>query len=201
MIAAAKWCLALTWTLAIAAAQAQTPDLQELQKKLLEFEQSTQKQIQELKAEIAAMQKAQKPSGAVPAPVAGPPPQAVPPPPARVSIPPEVPVVHFPVEYYGTETRDRQTAGENEDGAPRIENEPLNPELLGYFHLPGTSTYMKFGGFVKTDFFYDFNFAGTYYGAYVPSSFPSIAYTAFREFDCIHAADQVHLGDSGGHSE
>jgi hypothetical protein len=32
---------------------------------------------------------------------------------------------------------------------------------------------MKFGGFVKTDLFYDLNFAGTYYGAYVPSSFPS----------------------------
>jgi hypothetical protein len=32
---------------------------------------------------------------------------------------------------------------------------------------------MKFGGFVKTDLFYDLNYAGTYYGAYVPSSFPS----------------------------
>src|SRR4029077_19017916 len=40
-------------------------------------------------------------------------------------------------------------------------------------HLPGTSTYMKFGGFVKTDLFYDLNYAGTYYGAYVRSSFPS----------------------------
>ena len=71
------------------------------------------------------------------------------------------------------ETRDRQTAGENEDGAPRIENEPLSPELLGYLRLPGTSTYMNFGGFVKADLFYDLNTAGTYYGAYVPSSFPS----------------------------
>ena len=34
---------------------------------------------------------------------------------------------------------------------------------------------MKFGGFVKTDVFYDLNYAGTYYGAYVPSSFPSSA--------------------------
>jgi hypothetical protein len=32
---------------------------------------------------------------------------------------------------------------------------------------------MKFGGFVKTDLFYDLNYAGTYYGAYVPSSFPA----------------------------
>src|SRR5205823_14055096 len=100
------------------------------------------------------------------------PPVAVPP--ARV-VPPtqEVPVVRSPAEHYGTETRTRQTAGENQVGAPRIDNEPLNPELRGYFHLPGTSTYMKFGGFVKTDLFYDLNYAGTYYGAYVPSSFPS----------------------------
>ena len=119
------------------------------------------------------MQQTQKPPGAVPAPVAGPPPQAVPLPAPRIPATSPVPVVHFPVEYYGAETRDRQTAGENEDGAPRIENEPLSPELLGYFHLPGTSTYMKFGGFVKADLFYDLNTAGTYYGAYVPSSFPS----------------------------
>jgi hypothetical protein len=49
----------------------------------------------------------------------------------------------------------------------------LDPELRGFFHLPGTETYMKFGGFVKADLFYDLNYAGTYYGAYVPSSFPS----------------------------
>src|SRR5215467_1839562 len=85
----------------------------------------------------------------------------------------KVPVVRTPGEFYGTETRTRKTAGENEDGAPRIENEPLDPSLRGFFHLPGTQTYMKFGGYVKTDLFYDLNYAGTYYGAYVPSSFPS----------------------------
>ncbi len=153
---------ALAWTIGVAVARAQSSDLQDLQKKLVEFEESTQKTIQELKAQIAALQQAQKPS----APPAKPAPEAVP----QQS---QVPVVHFPVEYYGTETRTRQTAGENEVGAPRIENEPLNPELLGFFHLPGTRTYMKFGGFVKTDLFYDLNYAGTYYGAYVPSSFPS----------------------------
>lgn len=147
----------------VAVARAQTPDLQDLQKKLLEFEESTQKTIQELKAQIAAMQQAQKPPIAGPVSVV---PRAVP----QQS---QVPVVHSPVEYYGTETRTRQTAGENEVGAPRIDNEPLSPELRGFFHLPGTSTYMKFGGFVKTDLFYDLNYAGTYYGAYVPSSFPS----------------------------
>ena len=143
-----------------ATALAQTPNLQDLQNKLLQFEESTQKTIAEMKAQIAALQQGQK------SPAAAPPPRAVP----QTS---EVPVVHFPVDYYGTETRTRDTAGENEMGAPRINNEPLDPALRGFFHLPGTSTYMKFGGFVKTDLFYDLNYAGTYYGAYVPSSFPS----------------------------
>jgi DcaP outer membrane protein len=147
-------------TIGLAAALAQTPNLQDLQNKLVEFEQSTQKTIQDLKAQIAALQQGQKATSAVP-------------PSPSASQAGEVPVVHFPVEYYGTETRTRQTAGENEDGAPRIDNEPLDPALRGFFRLPGTQTYMKFGGFVKTDLFYDLNYAGTYYGAYVPSSFPS----------------------------
>ena len=160
MIANTTSRLASLCILCVGTVFAQTPSLQDLQNKLLEFEESTQKTIQDLKAQIAALQQPQKPAGAVPSsPVA---PQAS-----------EVPVVHSPVEYYGTETRTRQTALENELGAPRIENEPLDPALRGFFHLPGTQTYMKFGGFVKTDLFYDLNYAGTYYGAYVPSSFPS----------------------------
>jgi DcaP outer membrane protein len=156
----ARWHFALAFILGTGRCLAQTPNLQDLQNKLLEFEESTQRTIQELKAQIAALQQGQKPAGAPP--VAKPTPQTS-----------EVPVVHTPQQFYGTETRTRQTAGENEVGAPRIDNEPLDPELLGYFHIPNTSTYMKFGGFVKTDLFYDLNYAGTYYGAYVPSSFPS----------------------------
>ena len=143
-----------------AVGRAQTPNLQDLQNTLLQFEESTQKTIAELKSQIAALQQAQKPSSTVPSKPA----------PAETA---EVPVVHFPTEYYGAETRTRRTAGENEEGAPRIDNEPLDPKLRGFFHLPGTQTYMKFGGYVKTDLFYDLNYAGSYYGAYVPSSFPS----------------------------
>ena len=139
-------------------ALAQAPTIQDLQSKLQQFEESSQKQIEELKAQIAALQSGQKtPSTVTPSTVT----------------PQEVARVRSPMEYYGTETRTRQTAGENEVGAPRIDNEPLDPELLGFFHLPGTSAYMKFGGFVKTDLLYDLNYAGSYYGAYVPSSFPS----------------------------
>jgi outer membrane DcaP-like protein len=64
-------------------------------------------------------------------------------------------------------------ASNNSDGAPRINNEPMDPALRGYFRLPGTGTLIKLGGFVKTDIFIDANQAGSYYGAYVPSSFPS----------------------------
>jgi hypothetical protein len=144
--------------LGIGTACAQTPTIQDLQNQLLQFEEASQKTIADLRAQIVALQQGQKSANAVSRSATAP--QAS-----------EAPVVHTPKEYYGTETRTRETAGENEVGAPRIDNEPLDPELLGFFHLPGTSTYMKFGGFVKTDFFYDLNYAGTYYGAYVPSSF------------------------------
>ena len=160
MIAGTKRKLAVACIFSVAAVRAQTPTLQDLQNQLLQFEESSQKTIAELKGQIAALQAARtSPSAAPRSPVA-----------PTTS---EVPIVHTPVEYYGTETRTRETAGENEVGAPRIDNEPLDPQLLGFFHLPGTNTYMKFGGFVKTDLFYDLNYAGTYYGAYVPSSFPS----------------------------
>jgi hypothetical protein len=151
----------LVCTMGAAVAQAQTPEIQALQSKLLEFEESTQKTIQEMRAQIAALQKAQA-QRAPAAPAA-----------AVVSESSQVPVIHTPKEYYGTETRTRETANQEQEGAPRIDNEPLDPSLRGFFHLPGTQTWMKFGGFVKTDLFYDLNYAGTYYGAYVPSSFPA----------------------------
>jgi len=152
--------LVLACMLGVPTAFAQTPSVQDLENKLLQFQESTQKTIAELKAQIVALQQEPtRPATVPPSPV---PPQTA-----------EVPVVQSPVEYYGAETRARETAGENEEGAPRIDNEPLDPQLRGFFHIPGTRTYMKFGGFVKTDLFYDLNYAGTYYGAYVPSSFPS----------------------------
>src|SRR5215471_2546475 len=122
----------------------QAPDLQELQNKLIQFEEATQKAIQELKGQIAALEQKSK--------------AAPPPAPAPTAVPAALaPEIQPPPDHYGAETRKRQTVGENELGAPRIDNESLDPELKGFFRLPGTHTLMKLGGFVKTDVYYDVN--------------------------------------------
>src|SRR5271155_3984112 len=91
--------LALT-LLGAATSFAQAPNLQDLQNTLLEFEESTQKTIQDLKTQIEALQQRQKPAAVAPST-------------APASQTSEVPVVHVPLEYYGAETRTRQTALEN----------------------------------------------------------------------------------------
>jgi hypothetical protein len=85
----------------------------------------------------------------------------------------KAPTAQLPVDYIGSLTRKREVANQNSDSAPRIDNEDIDPALRGFFRLPGTGTLIKLGGFVKTDVFVDTNQAGSYYGGYVPSSFPS----------------------------
>ena len=55
-----RWRLALVSILMVPAGLAQTPTVQDLQNKLLQFEESTQKTIAELKAQIAALQQGTK---------------------------------------------------------------------------------------------------------------------------------------------
>ena len=121
MIAATTLQRTLVCVIGITTALAQSPSFQDRQNKFLQDEESTQKTIAELKAEIAVLQHDQKPPTPVPSSSAAAPQTS------------EIPVVHSPVEYYGTETRHGETAGENEVGAPRIDNEPLSPELRGFF--------------------------------------------------------------------
>jgi hypothetical protein len=115
--------------------------------------------MQDLKQEITAAEQTEAPPGQtfVPSKVG----QAEVPPPA------------VPAEHIGHLTRTRDIANPNADSATRIDNEPMDPSLRGYFRLPGTGTMIKLGGFVKTDIFIDANQAGSYYGGLVPSSFPS----------------------------
>jgi hypothetical protein len=139
-----------------ACAWAQSPDLTQLKAKLQQLEQM----MLDLKSQISAAEQQQAPPGK---------PLVAAPQPEQEAVP--TPLV--PAEHIGETTRLRDVASENPEGAARINNEPMDRALRGYFRLPGTGTLIKLGGFIKTDVFYDTNQAGTYYGAYVPSSFPS----------------------------
>jgi DcaP outer membrane protein len=133
----------------------QTPDLSQLKNKLQQLEQM----MAELKTQIAQVEGAERPPGA---PLVAPSPK-----------PSQTPPPQLPTDYIGTLTRTREVANQDYASAARINNEEIDPTLRGFFRFPGTATLLKFAGFVKTDVFVDANQAGTYYGGYVPSSFPS----------------------------
>jgi hypothetical protein len=139
---------------------AQSPDLNQLKTKLQQLEQM----MQDLKTQINAAEQSQAPPAQ----------QLVATKSQEASVTaPDVPAPQVPADHIGDLTRLRDVASGNADGAARIGNEPMDRALRGYFRLPGTGTLIKLGGFVKTDVFIDANQAGSYYGAYVPSSFPS----------------------------
>ena len=128
---------------------AQQPDLDQLKSRLEQLEQM----MQDLRQQINAAEEAQKPPGAplvaaTPTPASGAP----------------APTPQLSTEYIGEETRLRVVVHDDSDGAPRIDNEELDPELRGFFRLPGTGALIKLSGFVKTDLFVDTNMAGSYYG-------------------------------------
>jgi hypothetical protein len=141
--------------LASVSASAQAPDLNQLKTKLQQLE----TMMQDLKQQISDVENAQKTPGT---PFVQPAPK-----------PATVPTPQVPTDHIGDLTMKRETANQDSSGAARINNEEIDPSLRGYFRLPGTGTLVKMGGFVKTDVIVDANQAGSYYGAYVPSSFPS----------------------------
>ncbi|HKD07689.1 MAG TPA: DcaP family trimeric outer membrane transporter [Bryobacteraceae bacterium] len=149
--------LLLSLSVLSAPARSQTPDVTQLKTKLQQLEQM----MQELKQQIADVEAGQKaPGEAFVTPAA---PQPAPEP------QPQLPAVSV-----GSLTATREVASENNStSVARINNEISDPSLRGYFRLPGTGTLIRLGGFIKTDVFVDANQAGSYYGAYVPSSFPS----------------------------
>ena len=63
------------------------------------------------------------------------------------------------------------TTSQDPLAAPRVNNEPLDPRYPGYFRLPGTSTFLRIGGYFKTDFIYDLKPAGDA-ERFIPSSIP-----------------------------
>lgn len=55
--------------------------------------------------------------------------------------------------------------------AARMDNAPLDPAYPGYFRLPGTSTFMRIGGYFKSDFIYDLKPAGDT-DRFIPATIP-----------------------------
>jgi hypothetical protein len=64
-----------------------------------------------------------------------------------------------------------QTFSLDKEAAARLNNAPLDPKLPGFFRLPGTQTFLKIGGYFKSDFIYDGKPAGDP-ERFIPSSFP-----------------------------
>src|SRR6185295_1815391 len=82
-------------------------------------------------------------------------------------VPPTPPSTHV-----GQATANHQTFSQDELAAARIDNAPLDPKYPGFFRIPGTPTFLKIGGYFKTDVLYDGKPAGDP-EKFVPSSIPS----------------------------
>jgi hypothetical protein len=71
----------------------------------------------------------------------------------------------------GKATLEYQTNSGDQEAAARYDNAPLDPKYPGYFRLPGTKTFMKIGGYAKTDATFDTRPAGDQ-ERFIPSSIP-----------------------------
>jgi len=74
-------------------------------------------------------------------------------------------------EAIGKATEDHQTFAQDEEDAPRLYNAPLEPTLPGFFQLPGTKTLLRLDGSARTDFIYDLK-VPSLGDSFVPSSIP-----------------------------
>jgi hypothetical protein len=105
-------------------------------------------------------------------------------------------------EAIGTATSRHQTFNQDEEDAPRLFNAPLEPELPGFFLLPGTRTMLRLDGSARTDFVYDVR--TTALGdSFIPSSIPipSISnqgnFTASIRGSRAMADFRIPVGDRG----
>src|SRR5215469_998800 len=58
-------------------------------------------------------------------------------------------------EAIGEATAEHHTFNEDEEDAPRLYNAPLESKEPGFFLLPGTHTLLRLDGSARTDFIYD----------------------------------------------
>jgi outer membrane DcaP-like protein len=77
----------------------------------------------------------------------------------------------------GKATLEYRTNSGDQEAAARYDNAPLDPKYPGYFRLPGTKTFMKIGGYAKSDATFDPRPAGDQ-ERFIPSSIPIPAPTA-----------------------
>ncbi|HEY6968679.1 MAG TPA: DcaP family trimeric outer membrane transporter [Candidatus Angelobacter sp.] len=71
----------------------------------------------------------------------------------------------------GQATLQYQTTSQDEFAAARYDNAPLDPKYPGYFRLPGTKTFLKIGGYAKSDVTFDPRPAGDQ-ERFIPASIP-----------------------------
>ncbi|HEV7551442.1 MAG TPA: DcaP family trimeric outer membrane transporter [Candidatus Angelobacter sp.] len=68
-------------------------------------------------------------------------------------------------------TADYKMFSEDEEAAARYDNVPLDPRYPNYFRLPGTRTFMRIGGYAKSDLTFDPRPAGDQ-DRFIPASIP-----------------------------
>ncbi|MDT8069089.1 MAG: DcaP family trimeric outer membrane transporter [Terriglobia bacterium] len=68
-------------------------------------------------------------------------------------------------------TSEYETFSQDSVAAARMDNAPLDPRYPGYFRIPGTTTFMKIGGYFKSDFIYDLKPVGDG-ERFIPSTIP-----------------------------
>jgi hypothetical protein len=71
----------------------------------------------------------------------------------------------------GAATAQYQMYSEDQEAAARYDNAPLDPRYPNYFRLPGTQTFMRIGGYAKSDFTFDPRPAGDQ-ERFIPASIP-----------------------------
>jgi len=65
----------------------------------------------------------------------------------------------------------RQTLSDDSEAAARLDNEPFDPTLKGFFLIPGTNTRLKIGGYARLDVIHDFEPIGNT-SEFIVSSIP-----------------------------
>jgi outer membrane DcaP-like protein len=127
-----------------------------------------QKQLDDLRAQMADIQDQIKKLSAAPAQAATAAPQA-PTKPDQVDA--ETELKSDKQQQVGKATSQYETFSQDPLAAPRMDNAPLDPRYPGYFRLPGTRTFLRIGGYFKSDFIYDLKPAGDA-ERFIPSTIP-----------------------------